>query len=131
MDRALPDNQLEPDPARSRVWRLAVYQCGLCAYLYDEDKEGTAWADLPDDWVCPVCGSPKSAFTRLEEKKAPPKPPADAKPRAPAEYLGEWRRASDEVEVHMALIDASGCAREDGTYRWWFRCAHRRVESLP
>jgi methylamine---glutamate N-methyltransferase subunit C len=41
---------------------MAAWQCGLCSYVHDEEKEGTAWADLPDDWVCPVCGSPKSAF---------------------------------------------------------------------
>ena len=28
---------------------MAVYRCDVCDYLYDEEKEGTAWADLPDD----------------------------------------------------------------------------------
>jgi glutamate synthase domain-containing protein 2/rubredoxin len=34
----------------------------MCGHLYDEDKEGVKFADLPDDWVCPICGAPKSLF---------------------------------------------------------------------
>ena len=26
---------------------------------------GTAWEDLPEDWVCPVCGLSKDAFTEV------------------------------------------------------------------
>ncbi|MBQ2556814.1 MAG: rubredoxin, partial [Thermoguttaceae bacterium] len=26
---------------------------------------GTAFEDIPDDWVCPVCGLDKSAFTQV------------------------------------------------------------------
>jgi hypothetical protein len=37
----------------------------------------------------------------------------------------------DEVEIRMALIDASGCPCEDGTYSWWFRSADPRVGSFP
>jgi rubredoxin len=41
-----------------------------CGYIYDPaigDYEhgveaGTAWEDLPDDWVCPLCGAEKEAF---------------------------------------------------------------------
>ena len=38
------------------------FRCGLCGYIYDEDKEGVKFADLPDDWVCPVCGASKDEF---------------------------------------------------------------------
>ena len=48
------------------------YECP-CGYIYDPevgDPEGgiaagtgTAWEDIPDDWVCPVCGLGKDAFT--------------------------------------------------------------------
>ena len=40
-----------------------VYVCGVCGYEYDEEQEGTAFSDLPDDWVCPVCGVDKSNFS--------------------------------------------------------------------
>ena len=46
-----------------------------CGYIYDEaigDPEegiepGTKFEDIPDDWVCPVCGLDKSVFTLIEE----------------------------------------------------------------
>jgi rubredoxin len=47
------------------------YVCAICGYVYepaegDPDngvQPGTAFADLPDDWVCPVCGADKSGFS--------------------------------------------------------------------
>jgi len=47
------------------------YRCETCGFIYveaDGDPEtgvppGTAWADLPDDWCCPQCGSDKSNYT--------------------------------------------------------------------
>ena len=27
---------------------MAKYQCGLCSYIYDEEKEGTPWDQLPE-----------------------------------------------------------------------------------
>ncbi len=42
------------------------YRCPLCCYIYDEEKENVKFADLPDDWVCPVCGEPKSEFQPVE-----------------------------------------------------------------
>ena len=46
------------------------YVCTICGYVYDPalgDPEngvaaGTAFKDLPDDWVCPVCGAEKDQF---------------------------------------------------------------------
>ena len=36
-----------------------------CGYVYDETlgDPGTKWEDVPEDWVCPVCGLTKDAFT--------------------------------------------------------------------
>jgi len=42
-----------------------VWRCSMCKWLYKEDKEGTAFEDLPDDWKCPLCKAPKSAFERI------------------------------------------------------------------
>ena len=44
--------------------------CIICGYIYDEAvgipdqgiAAGTKCEDLPDDWVCPECGSPKESF---------------------------------------------------------------------
>lgn len=46
------------------------YVCEVCNYVYDPaegDPEngvapGTAFDDLPADWVCPLCGVGKEAF---------------------------------------------------------------------
>lgn len=46
------------------------YVCTICGYVYDEavgDPDsgiaaGTRWEDVPDTWVCPVCGVGKEAF---------------------------------------------------------------------
>ena len=44
---------------------MVSYQCRVCGYVYDEQKEGEKWSDLPDDWVCPSCGARKSSFELL------------------------------------------------------------------
>jgi len=41
---------------------MAQYVCTVCGYVYDEDAEGTLFKDLPNDWVCPICGEGKDAF---------------------------------------------------------------------
>lgn len=51
------------------------YQCTICPYVYDPAKgdptqnipAGTPFADLPEDWVCPLCKHPKSDFAAIEE----------------------------------------------------------------
>lgn len=39
--------------------------CEVCGYVYDEEKEGMTFADLPEDWVCPVCGASKEMFKNM------------------------------------------------------------------
>lgn len=41
------------------------YQCNLCGYIYDDSKEKVKFEDLPEDWKCPLCGAPKSQFTKI------------------------------------------------------------------
>lgn len=38
------------------------YVCTVCQWVYDEEKEGTKFAELPADWTCPVCGVEKDMF---------------------------------------------------------------------
>lgn len=52
---------------------MSQYECP-CGYIYDPtegDSEtgiepGTAFEDLPDDWVCPKCGAEKEYFEKLD-----------------------------------------------------------------
>jgi len=46
---------------------MAKYKCQICGYIYDEEKEGVKFEDLPDDWKCPTCFAPKSMFKLVEE----------------------------------------------------------------
>ena len=47
-----------------------IWQCATCGELYIEAEglpdfgipPGTRFADLPEDWICPACGSVKSDF---------------------------------------------------------------------
>jgi rubredoxin len=43
------------------------FKCKVCKHIYDPDADGKGktFEELPDDWVCPVCGSPKSAFAEV------------------------------------------------------------------
>ena len=41
---------------------MTKWICKICGYVYDEKKEGIPFADLPDTWVCPLCGANKSSF---------------------------------------------------------------------
>lgn len=48
------------------------YVCDICGWEYDEDlgdsangvAPGTKFEDLPDDFVCPVCGVSKDNFSK-------------------------------------------------------------------
>lgn len=49
---------------------MKKYVCEPCGYVYDPEvgdpdngiAPGTAFEDLPEDWVCPICGMGKDAF---------------------------------------------------------------------
>jgi flavin reductase (DIM6/NTAB) family NADH-FMN oxidoreductase RutF/rubredoxin len=41
------------------------YKCPVCGYIYDEEKENVMFSELPDSWVCPICGSEKSEFMEV------------------------------------------------------------------
>jgi rubredoxin len=53
---------------------MQKYICTVCSHVYDPAEgdpdsgiaPGTAFADLPDDWVCPVCGANKEDFEPQE-----------------------------------------------------------------
>ena len=47
---------------------MKKYRCIICGYIYDEEKEGVKFSDLPDDWKCPLCGSSKDLFEEIKEE---------------------------------------------------------------
>ncbi|MEM2968688.1 MAG: thiamine pyrophosphate-binding protein [Candidatus Bathyarchaeia archaeon] len=49
---------------------MAKFRCTICNHVYNEAKEKVKFSDLPKEWVCPVCGAPKSVFVLLAEETA-------------------------------------------------------------
>jgi rubredoxin len=53
---------------------MKKYTCTACGYVYDPEKgdpdneidAGTSFDDLPEDWVCPLCGVGKDMFEPTE-----------------------------------------------------------------
>lgn len=53
---------------------MKKYRCTVCGHIYDPAegdpasgiKPGTAFEDLPDAWVCPVCGSTKDKYVVID-----------------------------------------------------------------
>lgn len=43
------------------------YKCIICGHIFDEEKEGVKFEDLPSDWTCPICGVGKDCFKLIEE----------------------------------------------------------------
>ena len=48
------------------------YVCTVCGWVYDPQSgdpasdvaAGTAFEDLPEDWLCPICGVGKDQFEK-------------------------------------------------------------------
>jgi rubredoxin len=46
--------------------------CVICGYVYDPAEgdpdngvdPGTVWEDVPNDWLCPICGASKDDFEK-------------------------------------------------------------------
>ena len=62
-DKVEPEEEIKPDAGPNFI-------CPICAYVYEPDKgddtqgidPGTSFADLPEDWICPICAAAKSVF---------------------------------------------------------------------
>jgi len=54
---------------------MEKYVCEVCGYIYDPEMgdpdngvdAGTKFADVPDDWACPMCGADKDSFSPMED----------------------------------------------------------------
>ncbi|WP_265104747.1 rubredoxin [Ruminococcus turbiniformis] len=52
---------------------MKKYVCDVCGYIYDEAagdpdngiEPGTAWEDVPEDFLCPLCGVGKDQFSEV------------------------------------------------------------------
>ena len=79
--------------------------CKICGYVYDEAKEGKPFADLPDAWLCPLCGADKASFAPEQEKA----------PKAPAavQAIPEDMRQLSAAELSAVCSNlARGCEKQ-------------------
>ncbi|MDI6644434.1 MAG: rubredoxin [Methanobacteriaceae archaeon] len=50
------------------------YICEMCGYVYDPEEgdptsgidPGTSFEELPEDWICPICGVGKDQFKKMD-----------------------------------------------------------------
>ncbi|RZN68664.1 MAG: High molecular weight rubredoxin [Candidatus Methanolliviera hydrocarbonicum] len=62
----------EEKEEKKEVLKMAKYRCSVCGYVYNPEKgdpdsgidPGTPFEEIPDDWVCPVCGAGKDQFKK-------------------------------------------------------------------
>ena len=85
---------------------MKKYRCIICGYIYDEAKEKVKFEDLPDDWNCPLCGSPKSAFEEVIEA-APQK-----QEEVEREEEKDLRSLTNEEITYICSNLAKACEKE-------------------
>ncbi len=51
-----------PTYIEEEVEKADKYICSICKYEYSDEL--VPFDELPDDWVCPICGAPKSVFEK-------------------------------------------------------------------
>lgn len=89
------------------------YRCGVCGYIYDDAVEAVPFDELPDDWVCPVCGEGKEGFEPMDEDAAAG--PSDGPASAPEI---EWEEDEGLRELSAGQLSAicsnlaRGCSKQ-------------------
>ena len=81
------------------------YICTICGYVYDE-AGNTPWAELPEDWKCPLCGASKSDFVPEEASR----PSADVSPAPRADTELKPLNAMETSALCSSL--AKGCEKQ-------------------
>ena len=95
--------------AKETIEKAEIYECSVCGFLYDPavgDPEhgipaGTPFEELPEDWVCPLCGAGKDMFNRQEKAVTSPAP-AEIKPQ---KTVKEYR--NNDIIVYWYPQDCS------------------------
>ena len=62
-----------PDQGLNLEVKMQKWKCSVCEYVYDPEQgdpdsgiaPGTSFEDIPDDWVCPLCGIGKEMFEKI------------------------------------------------------------------
>lgn len=84
---------------------MGKWICKICGYVYDEAREGKAFADLPDTWVCPLCGADKASFASEEKEEA-------GRPSAPVRITEDMKELSAGELSALCSNLARGCEKQ-------------------
>lgn len=95
---------------------MAKFICSICGFVYDEEKgipsegipTGTRWEELPDDWVCPICGATKEDFQKQGESETAPK----KEPLPVSESSADMREISAMEVSALCTNLARGCEKQ-------------------
>jgi rubredoxin len=68
-------NRQSTTPNQKNKKKMKKYRCTVCEWIYDPEvgdpeggiAPGTAFEDIPEDWVCPLCGVGKDQFEEVVE----------------------------------------------------------------
>ncbi len=95
---------------------MGKYVCSICGYIYDVATgipeagiaPGTKWEDLPDDWVCPICGATKAEF----EKQGDAAVSSQKKPELIVEMSTDMQELSPLEIGALCTNLARGCEKQ-------------------
>lgn len=95
---------------------MGKYACSVCGFVYDEANgipeagiaPGTKWEELPEDWVCPLCGAAKAEF----EKQGEPVAPEEKKPISTIESSTDMKEMSPLEISALCTNLARGCEKQ-------------------
>lgn len=95
---------------------MEKYLCSICGYIYDEAKgipeagiaPGTPWEDIPEDWLCPLCGATKEEFIKQDESAATEK----NKPISVIELSSDMKELSSLEMSALCTNLARGCEKQ-------------------
>lgn len=95
---------------------MAKYICSVCGYIYDEAQgipeagiaPGTTWEELPEDWICPLCGAAKSEFEKQGEPAASP----EKKPISVSPLSADMKELSPLEVSALCTNLARGCEKQ-------------------
>ena len=100
---------------------MKKFICNVCGYIYDEavgipDRgiaQGMRLEELPSDWVCPLCGAPKSAFREKKEGPMAVVPePAERTGNGDGDGADELRELSFGELSAICSNLAKGCEKQ-------------------
>lgn len=95
---------------------MGKYLCSICGYIYDEAKgipeaglaPGTLWEDVPENWLCPLCGATKDAFDRKDDSTIS----EEKKPITMHEVSSDMKELSSLEISALCTNLARGCEKQ-------------------